>query len=157
MRHAPGVRPQLVPELGQWHGLGRQGQNVCRRPCLLCLANADLRGPHSAAMLGADAAQAEQVMTDQPENLVLVQLRGMRREMAAILENQRRDRELITRLALRVDQGFARVDEALVDLRRDIGEIRSDMVQLENGLLNRHTEILDVMRRLDQAGQEPVE
>ena len=89
-------------------------------------------------------------MTDQPDNLVLVQLRGMRREMAAILENQRRDRELITRLALRVDQGFA-------DLRRDIGEIRSDMVQLENGLLNRHTEILDVMRRLDQAGQEPVE
>ena len=139
-----------MPELGQWHGLGRQGQNVCRRPCLLCLANADLRGPHSAAMLGADAAQAEQVMTDQPDNLVLVQLRGMRREMAAILENQRRDRELITRLALRVDQGFA-------DLRRDIGEIRSDMTQFENGLLNRHTEILDVMRRLDQAGQEPVE
>ncbi len=96
-------------------------------------------------------------MADEPNNLVLVQLRGMRREMAAILENQRRDRELITRLALRVDQGFARVDEALVDLRRDIGEIRSDIVQLENGLLNRHTEILDVMRRPDQAGQEPVE
>ena len=92
-------------------------------------------------------------MADDPGNLVVVQLRGM----AAILENQRRDRELITRLALRVDQGFARVDEALVDLRRDIGEIRSDMTQFENGLLNRHTELLDVMRRLDQAGQEPVE
>ncbi len=91
-------------------------------------------------------------MADEPNNLVLVQLRGMRREMAAILDNQRRDRELITRLALRVDQGFARVDEALADLRRDIGEIRSDMVQLENGLLNRHTEILDVVRRLDEIG-----
>ncbi len=89
-------------------------------------------------------------MADEPDNLVLVQLRGMRREMAAILENQRRDRELITRLALRVDQGFARVDEAFVDLRRDIGEIRSDMVRLENGLLDRHTEILDVVRRLDE-------
>ena len=69
-------------------------------------------------------------MADDPGNLVVVQLRGM----AAILENQRRDRELITRLALRVDQGFA-------DLRRDIGGIRSDMAQLENGLLNRHTAI----------------
>ena len=69
-------------------------------------------------------------MADDPGNLVVVQLRGM----AAILENQRRNRELITRLALRVDQGFA-------DLRRNIGEIRSDMAQLENGLLNRHTVI----------------
>ena len=64
----------------------------------------------------------------------------MRREMAAIRDNQRRGHELITRLALRFDQGFARVGEALADLRRDICEIRGDMVRLENRLPSRHAD-----------------
>lgn len=32
-------------------------------------------------------------MADEPENLVLLQLQGIRREMAALLDRQVRDRE----------------------------------------------------------------
>ena len=60
-----------------------------------------------------------------PANHTLHMLQGMRRELGAMLENQRRDRELITRLALSVEQGFG-------DVRRDISELKSDMVLLEN-------------------------
>ena len=37
-------------------------------------------------------------MADEPENLVLLQLQGIRREMAALLDRQVRDRELISKV-----------------------------------------------------------
>lgn len=37
-------------------------------------------------------------MADEPENLVLIQLQGIRREMAAMLERQVRDRELTSKI-----------------------------------------------------------
>ena len=43
----------------------------------------------------------------EPENIVLVQLIGLRREMAALIEDRVRERELIVRLARRVEEGFA--------------------------------------------------
>jgi hypothetical protein len=39
----------------------------------------------------------DQLASAHPTSLVLRQLQDLRREMAAILESQRRDRELITR------------------------------------------------------------
>lgn len=37
-------------------------------------------------------------MADEAENLVLIQLQGMRREMTALLERQLRDRELLSKV-----------------------------------------------------------
>jgi predicted nuclease with TOPRIM domain len=79
------------------------------------------------------------------ENLIIAQLQGIRRELAAMLENQLRDRQLITRLASRMEQGFGEV-------RRDIQDLRSDVTLLENSLLTRHNEMMQVMRRLDELG-----
>ena len=101
-------------------------------------------------------------MTDQPENLVLVQIRGVRRELAAVLENQARDRQLITRIwgelgELRQEVGQLRshTDQSFLTLNQTIQALRLDMISLENGLLNRHNEILAVMRRLDENGEAP--
>lgn len=80
-----------------------------------------------------------------PEDLVLRQLQGLRREFAAVLENQRRDRELILRLTSRMEEG-------LESLRRDLRDVRSDIVLLENGMLTRQNEILTVVRRLEESG-----
>jgi hypothetical protein len=92
-----------------------------------------------------------------PTNLVLRQLQGLRREMAAVLENQRRDRELITRLTLNMDQLSLRVDNGFAKVRKEIGAIRSDLLMLENGPLNRHNEILYLVRRMDEptGGHDP--
>ena len=43
----------------------------------------------------------------EPENIVPVQLIGLRREMAALIEDRVREWELIVRLARRVEEGFA--------------------------------------------------
>jgi hypothetical protein len=87
--------------------------------------------------------------TGELESLTLRQLRGLRQEMAAILANQQRDRDLITRIDARMEQEFAKVDEGMVGLRRDIAAMRSDVVMLENGMLSRHNDILDLARRMD--------
>ncbi|MGH7064651.1 MAG: hypothetical protein ACREET_11275 [Stellaceae bacterium] len=83
-------------------------------------------------------------MADQPENLVLLQLQGMRREMAALLDRQLRDRELI-----------AKVYNEVLSLRSEIRELKSDFVTLENQMQNRHNEVLGVIRRLDALGVPP--
>lgn len=77
-----------------------------------------------------------------PGNLVLAQLRGVRKELAVVLENQARDRQLILRLSQRMEEGFG-------SLQRDMTDIRSDLTLLENNLLSRHNEILDLARRVD--------
>jgi uncharacterized coiled-coil DUF342 family protein len=79
-------------------------------------------------------------MAEEPANLVL-QLQGLRREMGAMLERQVRDRELITK-----------VYNEVLALRSEVQEIKGDLVGLENQTQNRHSEILSVMRRLDELG-----
>lgn len=85
-------------------------------------------------------------MTDENDNLTSRYLRTLRRDMTAVLENQARDRQLVTRRA-------ARIDQSVGEIRRDVADLRSDVVLLENGLLNRHNEILSVMRRMDDLGE----
>lgn len=105
----------------------------------------------------------------EPENIVLVQLIGLRREMAALIEDRIRDRELIVRLAQRMEEGFANLRSELQGLRReqqelrhDQQEVKSDIVLLENRLLSRHGEILSIPRldalglpRDDEFGEKP--
>jgi uncharacterized coiled-coil DUF342 family protein len=80
-------------------------------------------------------------MPDEPENLVLLQLQGIRREMAALLERQVRDRELITK-----------VYNEVLTVRAEVREIKSDLITVENQMQNRHNEVLSVVRRLDALG-----
>ena len=87
-------------------------------------------------------------MADEPENLVLLQLQGIRREIAAMLERQVRDRELVTKVYNEV-LGFRS------EVREDIREIKSDLVLLENQMQNRHNEVLALIRRLDAIGAPP--
>jgi uncharacterized coiled-coil DUF342 family protein len=83
-------------------------------------------------------------MADEPENLVLLQLQGIRREMAALLDRQVRDRELISK-----------VFNEVMAIRSDVREVKSDLVTLENQMQNRHNEVLGVIRRLDALGAPP--
>jgi predicted nucleic acid-binding Zn-ribbon protein len=83
-------------------------------------------------------------MADEPENLVLAQLQGIRREMAALLERQVRDRELVSKIY-----------NELMTLRTDVRELKTDLLTVENQMLNRHNEVLGVIRRLDAIGAPP--
>jgi hypothetical protein len=94
---------------------------------------------------------------DEIANLTLRHLRSMRREMAVVLENQVRDRQLILRLTERMDQSFASVAQNFADVRRDIRDLRGDIILLENGLLSRCNDILDLVRRVDEIAPRPAE
>jgi predicted nucleic acid-binding Zn-ribbon protein len=83
-------------------------------------------------------------MADEPENLVLLQLQGIRREMAALLDRQVRDRELISK-----------VYNEVMSLRSEVRELKSDLLTVENQMQNRHNEVLGVIRRLDMLGAPP--
>ena len=63
-------------------------------------------------------------MAEEPENLVLLQLQGIRREMTALLERQLRDRELISKV---YNELLAFRSEA----REEIRGLKSDLVLLE--------------------------
>jgi uncharacterized coiled-coil DUF342 family protein len=87
-------------------------------------------------------------MADEPENLVLLQLQGMRREMAAMLERQVRDRELVSKVYNEV----IALRSELQQVRSEVHELKSDLISVENQMQNRHNEVLGVIRRLDALG-----
>jgi hypothetical protein len=60
------------------------------------------------------------------DNLILRQMRGMRDEMRVILDNQIRDRELITRMFSKMEQGFNDARRDLADIRVDVNRTNSD-------------------------------
>jgi SMC interacting uncharacterized protein involved in chromosome segregation len=91
---------------------------------------------------------AVQAMADNPENLVLLQLQGLRREMAAMLERQVRDRELSSK----VYNEISKLSTEIMALRADVREMRSDLILVENQMQNRHNEVPGVIRRLDALG-----
>lgn len=80
-------------------------------------------------------------------NIVLRQVQGMRREMHEMLERQARAIDLVARLGERMERGFD-------DLRRDLREMKSDLVLMENRVLTAQSDILNVVRRMDD-GAEP--
>ena len=71
----------------------------------------------------------------------LVMLRGMRRELATVLENQARDRELLHRLQAGLDQ-----------LRTEVTAVRVDVASLDIKAVTHKNDILQVMHRLDLMG-----
>lgn len=80
-------------------------------------------------------------------NLVLRQVQSMRREMHEMLERQARAIDLVARLSERMERGFD-------DVRRELREVKSDLVLMENRVLTAQSDILKVVLRLDE-GQEP--
>jgi CHAD domain-containing protein len=79
----------------------------------------------------------------EPENLVLHELRAVRREFAAVLENQ----ETFSRQQVRLFN-------ALQEMSRHLGDIRTDVILLENHNISRHGEILAILRRLDMTEED---
>jgi hypothetical protein len=82
-------------------------------------------------------------MANEPEDPVLVELRSLRRELAALLEHQTTFARQQTKIV-----------ETLEEIRRQIGDARSEIVLLESHNITRHTEILAILRRLEDVEQQ---
>lgn len=94
-------------------------------------------------------------MTDEPANLGLLQLQGLRREMGAMLERQVRDRELISKIYTELMAFRSETRNDINKLKSDIEEVKDDLLSLKNHMQNRHNEILSVIRRFDALGAPP--
>lgn len=86
------------------------------------------------------------------EDLVLVQLRDMRRENAVMREQQIRIVELLGRVSN--DLGGLRSEIAglrseMAAMRAERAHVKSDVILLENQNMSRHGEVLLILRRLD--------
>ena len=75
-------------------------------------------------------------------NLVLRQVQSLRREMHAMMEPQARAIDLVSRLGERMERGFD-------DVRRDVREVKSDLILMENRVLTAQSDILRIVRRAD--------
>lgn len=83
-------------------------------------------------------------MTDEEMHPLLIEMRGMRTEMAAIRGQN--------------EATFKRLGEVLTTVRQiesEVGRVKSDIVLLENHNVSRHNEIMNVIARLDRAGIQP--
>lgn len=112
------------------------------------------RGPRRLYLRRASSSRAaggEDGLTSPQNNLILRQLQGLRSENKEFLERHVRDRELLTRLAERMELGFEHIRTDIKELRREVNDLRSDIVLLENKILNGQNEILDIVRRIDAA------
>ena len=76
------------------------------------------------------------------EDITLVHLRGLRREVAALLENQATFSKQIVRL-------YEHVDRLTDEVRRDFQSVKSDIVMLENQNISRHDETINAIRRIE--------
>jgi hypothetical protein len=80
-------------------------------------------------------------------NLVLRQVHSLRREMHEMMERQARAIDLVSRLGERMERGFD-------DVRRELREVKPDLVLMENRVLTAQSDVLQLIRRLDD-GSDP--
>jgi hypothetical protein len=78
-------------------------------------------------------------------DLTLMHLRRMDQNLARVLEVLERHETPTGR----VERDLMEVDKHISALRRDIGEVKSDYVLMENRTLTRLHEILEITRRAD--------
>ncbi|SRR5579863_1360668 len=83
------------------------------------------------------------------EDIPLVQLRGLRREVAALLENQTTFSKQIVRLYEHVDRLSDDVRSLADEVRRDFKSVKSDIIMLENQNISRHGETINALRRIE--------
>jgi hypothetical protein len=100
---------------------------------------------------------------DNVADLTLTQLKGLRREVQAVMEQQVRLFEHFNRLQVQllgfreeVRDAYEAVQVGLGSIRKDIGAIRedvslvkSDVILLEGHNASRHGEILNLMRKTE--------
>ncbi|MGU3283380.1 hypothetical protein [Methylobacterium mesophilicum] len=87
-------------------------------------------------------------------NLLLRQMDGLRRDMRELMEREARTIELMNRIAVRMDEGFTRIRDDMAYIRRDVGEMRGDLLTMENRVLNAITEVRFMAARVDEAEAE---
>ena len=85
------------------------------------------------------------------ENILLAELQGLRREMAAVLERQ----ETLMSHMIRLADGHVEIAQQMMALKTALSEIRNNGPQLDDQGPN--TEILDILRRLDESHREQQE
>jgi hypothetical protein len=78
-------------------------------------------------------------------DLTLMHLRRMDQNLARVLEVLERHE---TRMS-RVERDLLEGNTHLATLKRDVGEVRSDQVLVENRMLTRLNEIFEITRRVD--------
>lgn len=77
----------------------------------------------------------------------LAYLRTLDKKLDLVLETQARHSERLGR----VERGIDETRRDLAEIRRDSSETKSDTVLLENRILSAQTDILTILRRLEQA------
>lgn len=77
----------------------------------------------------------------------LAYLRALDKKMDLVLDTQARHTERLGR----VERGIDEVRRDLAETRRDLAETKSDIVLVENRILSTQTDILTVLRRLEEA------
>lgn len=90
------------------------------------------------------------VAMSDPQDIVLLELQGLRRELAAVLEQQ----ETFMRHMIRLADGQVDLSRQMMELTAALSEIRSDVLLLKSQNLTRHNEVLDILRRLDEIDHE---
>ena len=76
-------------------------------------------------------AKLEESVAGGPPDITLAHMRALRRENKAMAESQ------------------ATMMKVLGRMERDIREIRGDIYSIENSALNRHNDLLEVMRKVE--------
>lgn len=76
-------------------------------------------------------------------NLILREMRNMRRDMLEVMEREARIVELLNRANLRLDEMSNRTE-------RGLHEIRGDLVMMENRILTAITEVRRLAERVDE-------
>jgi hypothetical protein len=83
------------------------------------------------------------------EDIPLVHLRGLPREVAALLENQATFSKQMVRLYEHVDRLSDGLRGLRDEVRRDFQSVKSDIVMLENQNIYRHGETINAIRRIE--------
>lgn len=86
---------------------------------------------------------------EKHEDLTLAQLRGLRREVAALLENQDTLSKQIIRLYEHVDKLLDDMRGLTDEVRRDFQSVKSDIVMFESQNISRHRETINAIRRIE--------
>ena len=83
------------------------------------------------------------------EDGALVHLRGLRREVAALLENQATFSKQMVPVYEHVDRLSDDLRGLRDEVRRDFQSVKSDIVMLENQNISRHCETINAIRRIE--------
>ncbi|MEM0898331.1 MAG: hypothetical protein AAGI92_00075 [Pseudomonadota bacterium] len=68
----------------------------------------------------------------------------------ALLRRFEKQQTMMMEVLGRHDERLSRIERNLIEIKRDVGEAKSDLILMENQMLNRMNEILDLTRKIDE-------